>query len=67
MKPELVDELRDALLALKENSELTRKVLGEKSRITGFAQVQDSDYDSVRRIEHLMDMPTPGKREATKK
>jgi phosphate/phosphite/phosphonate ABC transporter binding protein len=63
MKPAVSDQLRDALLALKEGSELTRKVLGEKSRITGFAPVQDADYDSVRRIEHLLDMPTT-KREA---
>jgi phosphate/phosphite/phosphonate ABC transporter binding protein len=67
MKPELADQLRDALLALKEGSELTRKWLGEKSRITGFVPIKDSDYESVRRIEHLMDTPTPGKREATKK
>ncbi len=67
MKPELGEQLRGALLALKEGSELTRRVLGEKSRITGFAPILDADYDSVRRIEHLMDMPAPPKREATKK
>jgi serine/threonine-protein kinase len=57
LSPALADSLRGALLALHEGAEVTRKVLGEKSRITGFAAAQDSDYDSVRRIEKFLDAP----------
>jgi len=54
-------ELREALLSLKEGSELARRTLapGGKSRITGFAPIADSDYDEVRRIERYADAPAP--------
>ncbi len=54
---EVADKLRDALLSLKPNSEITRKVLGEKSRIVGFVPVKDSDYNAVRKIEQYLDSP----------
>jgi len=54
--PKLVTELRSSLLALREGSEPARRLLGTNSRITGFAPAQDSDYDSVRRIEKYLNI-----------
>jgi ABC-type phosphate/phosphonate transport system substrate-binding protein len=61
LSPQLNAALRDALLALKEGTELAKTVLGEKSRITGFAPAQDADYDPVRRIEQYIDQPAKEK------
>ena len=55
-------KLSEALLSLKPNSEITRKVLGEKSRIIGFVPVKDSEYDSVRKIEKYLDSPPDQKK-----
>lgn len=54
---EQVHSLREALLALKKGSDTAASVLGERSRIIGFAAVDDSHYDSVRRIEKHLDDP----------
>ncbi len=59
---DVAEMLSKALLSLRPNSEITRKVLGEKSRIVGFVPVKDSDYDSVRKIERYLDSPTPRKK-----
>jgi ABC-type phosphate/phosphonate transport system substrate-binding protein len=58
MPPALATSLRQALLALKPGDPVTKRYLGEHSRITGFATVEDSAYDSVRRIEKYLDSPT---------
>ncbi|PID38916.1 MAG: hypothetical protein CSA24_00390 [Deltaproteobacteria bacterium] len=49
------DAIAEALLALKPKSEVARKVLGDHARIKGFTTIKDSDYDAVRKIEHLLD------------
>ena len=59
---DVAEMLSKALLSLRPNSEITRKVLGEKSRIVGFVPVKDSDYDTVRKIEQYLDSPTPPKK-----
>ena len=61
LSPDLSRSLKKALLALKPDSEITRKVLGKNTRIVGFAPVKDSDYNSVRQIEKHMDTPPPPK------
>ncbi|MCK5795874.1 MAG: phosphate/phosphite/phosphonate ABC transporter substrate-binding protein, partial [Deltaproteobacteria bacterium] len=48
--------LKKALLDLKPHSLPAQKVLGAHSRIKGFSIAKDSDYDSVRKIEHLLDI-----------
>jgi len=64
LSPDLSRSLKKALLALKPDSEITRKVLGKNTRIVGFAPVKDSDYNSVRQIEKHMDTPPPPKSSA---
>lgn len=54
---ELTHSLREALLALKPGSELTKRVLGRHSRILGFVDAKDSDWDGVRRMEKYLDQP----------
>ena len=58
----VAEKLSEALLSLKPNSEIARKVLGEKSRIVGFVPVKDSEYDSVRKIEKYLDTPAKRKK-----
>jgi eukaryotic-like serine/threonine-protein kinase len=55
LPPARMAALRDALLALAPGSDLARRYLGEKSRVTGFAPADDKAYDSVRRIEKYLD------------
>jgi phosphate/phosphite/phosphonate ABC transporter binding protein len=50
----LVEELRKALLDLDPNTDRGRYVLGP-TPISGFARVDDSQYDEVRRVTRLVD------------
>jgi len=57
MPEEQLHSLREALLALKAGSPTTTSVLGQHSRIIGFAPAKDSDYNPVRRIAKYLDEP----------
>ncbi len=60
---DMTQKISKALLALVPGSDLAKKILGEKSRIIGFVEARDSDYDPVRQIEQYLDEPY----EATKR
>jgi eukaryotic-like serine/threonine-protein kinase len=61
--PEDVKAIAGALLALAPGSDVARQVFaGSDGEIVGFTPADDSDYDSVRRIEEFMtgsDRPPP--------
>ncbi len=61
LKDAKIKEIGDALLALVPDSKLARKVLGPKSRITGFVKVEDKAYDAVRDMEPYKDKPAKQK------
>jgi serine/threonine-protein kinase len=57
-----VEEVRGALLALDPAGAAAAKVFTAKSDIIGFAGAADADYEGVRRLQHLLDAPTPAPR-----
>ncbi|MCC6746324.1 MAG: phosphate/phosphite/phosphonate ABC transporter substrate-binding protein [Deltaproteobacteria bacterium] len=62
LPPKVAAALQAALLKLKSESPRAKEVLGATSRVTGFAEARDSDYDSVRRIERFLDDASPSTR-----
>lgn len=55
LNPDRIRQVREILLDLDTRNELGRKILGETIRITGWIEVRDDHYDSVRDVLDLVE------------